>query len=67
MCYDAIQVPISCLQTPKLKRMYKMGKVGVQIGIYQALKLMKAGSLALKSWLGLSKENAVNYCSSAVK
>ena len=40
MAIDAIQVPTSySMQTPKSKRMYKMGIVGVKIAKYQALKL----------------------------
>ena len=66
---DFIQVPISCfMQTPKSKRIYKMGKVGVKIETYQALKLLECRYfLSLKYGLGFSKENAVYYCLNAVK
>ena len=69
MAMDAFQVFTSCFtirQTPKSKRMYKMGKVGVQIGTYRALKLVASRYLILKCGLGSRKENAVIYCLSAV-
>ena len=41
MAIDAIQGPTSSfMQTRKSKTMYKIGKVGVKVGTYQALKLV---------------------------
>ena len=54
------------MQTPKLKRKYIIA-MGVKIGIYQALKLVKADLLTLKYWVGLSKENTANIYPNSVK
>ena len=43
MTIDAIQAPTSCfMQRPKSKTMCKIGKAGVKIGTYQALKSVES-------------------------